>query len=198
MRRNIIILCLLLVVPAGIVLAGYPEDYFGPPAPNGCIKVEAYVPSGWFHDRNPWSMPSPEETVFWFGELCVENGVAVLEFTQLGSRRCYENPWGLEECYAGWLIEISKPDRHLMAWDPDFDIDWGFYLAKVHFRDWEWSYESLTASTGNDMVFVTGVFEFITPFWWVESDNWTRWKFLVSPRSAIGFPMRRIGGRYGL
>lgn len=85
-----------------------------------------------------------------------------------------------------------------MAWDPDFEIDWGFYLAKVHFGNWEWSYESLTASTGGNLVFVTGVFEFITPFWWVESDNWTRWKWLVSPRRAMAFPMRRIGGRYGL
>lgn len=201
MRRNIIILCLLLVVPAGIVLAGYPEDYFGPPVPEGCIDIEAYVPSGWFLDRNPWSMASPEENVFWFGTLCVEGGVAALEFTRLGSRRCYEAPYGVigdpPICYSGWTIEISKPDRHVMAWDPNFAIDWGFYIASVHFGNWEWSYESLTAIEGVDMVFVTGVFDFITPLWWVESDQYTRWKFLVSPRTARAFPLRRSAGRVG-
>jgi hypothetical protein len=47
------------------------------------------------------------------------------------------------------------------------------------------------------MVFVTGVFDFITPLWFVESDEFTRWKMLVSPRIAKAFPMRRIAGRYG-
>lgn len=196
MRRQIMILFLVLL-GAVVVEGSYPEDYYGPRLPDGCMDIEAYVPSGWFHDRNPWSMPSPEESVFWFGTLCVEGRVAVLEFTRLGSRRCYENPFGFEECFAGWTIEISKPDRHVLPWDLDFEIDWGFYLAKVHFGNWEWSYESLTAGTGRDMMFVTGVFDFITPFWWVESDQWTRWKFRVSPRTAKAFPMRRSVGRYG-
>jgi len=196
MRRMIIVLVAALMVPLA-ALAGYPEDYYGPPLPNGCMDVEAFVPDGWFHDRNPWSMPSPEENIFWFGTLCVESGIAVLEFDRLGSRRCYENPWGFIECFAGYTIEISTPDRHVMAWDPAFPIDWGFYLASVHFGNWEWSYESLTAATGRDMVFVTGVFHFITPLWWVEDDSYTRWKFLVSPRTAKAFPMRRSVGRYG-
>ncbi|MHC4371004.1 MAG: hypothetical protein ACYSW8_25625 [Planctomycetota bacterium] len=200
MRRQIIVLFVTLLV-AGAAFGGYPEEYYGPPLPDGCMDVEAYVPSGWFHDRNPWSMPSPEEGIFWFGTLCVEGGVAALEFTRLGSRRCYEAPWGTPGnppiCFAGYTIEISRPDRHVMAWDPDFDIDWGFYLASVHFGEWIWSYESLTAIEGNDMVFVTGVFEFITPLWYVESDDYTRWKFLVSPRTAKGFPMRRLVGRHG-
>ena len=106
-------------------------------------------------------------------------------------------PGDPEICWSAWVIEISTPDRHVMAWDPDFDFDWGFYIASVHFGDWLWSYESLTGTTGADMIFVTGVFEFITPLWWVESDDFTRWKWSVRPRSAKAFPMRRSVGRYG-
>ena len=84
MRRQIIILSLVLMV-AGFVFAGYPEEYFGPPLPDGCMEVEAWVPHGGFHDMNPWSMPSPEEGIIWFGTLCVDDPVAVLEFTQLTS-----------------------------------------------------------------------------------------------------------------
>lgn len=196
MRRQIVILFLVLAV-TGTVCAGYPPEYYGPRLPDGCMDIEAYVPSGWFHDRNPWSMPSPEEHIFWFGELCVEGGVAALEFTRLGSRRCYEDPWGFERCFASYTIPLSTPDRHVMAWDPNLEIDWGFYLASIHFDNWEWSYESLTASTLGNMIFVTGVFDFITPFWWTESDTWTRWKWLVSPRTAKAFPLRRSGGRIG-
>jgi len=201
MRRQIVVLFIIMVVSAGLVSAGYPKGYFGPPLPDGCIDIEAYVPHGWFLDRNPWSMPSPEESIFWFGTLCVESGVAVLEFDRLGWRRCYEQPYGVVGdpliCFSDWSIALSKPDRHVMAWDLDFEIDWGFYIASVHFGDWIWSYESLTAIEGEDMIFITGVFEFVVPFWWIESEDWTRWKFLVSPRTAKAFPMRRIGGRVG-
>ena len=191
MRRQIIVLLIALFL-TGAVWA---------PLPEGCMEIEAYVPDGWFHDRNPWSMPSPEEGIFWFGTLCVEGGVAALEFTHLGSRRCYKPPYGVigdpDICFAGYTIEISKPDRHVMPWDPDFPIDWGFYIASIFIGDWEWSYESLTAIEGMDMVFVTGVFEYHQPLWFVESDKYTRWKFLVSPRTAKAFPMRRSVGRYG-
>ncbi len=201
MRRMIIVLLVALMVPLA-ALGAYPEDYYGPPLPDGCMDVEAFVPDGWFHDRNPWSMPSPEESIFWFGTLCVESGIAVLDFDRLGGRYCYEAPWGTIDdppvCFAGWTIELSHPDRHVMAWDPNFEIDWGFYIASVHFGDWEWSYESLTVRAPFEWIFVTGVFDFITPLWWVESDTWTRWKWLVTPRTAKAFPMRRVGGRHGL
>ena len=85
MRRHIIIL-LTLVAVAGIAYGGYPDDYYGPPILEGCIDIEAYTPTGWYHDMNPWSAPSPEEGVIWFGTLCVDGPVAVLEFTQLAGR----------------------------------------------------------------------------------------------------------------
>jgi hypothetical protein len=182
-------------------MAGYPEEYYGPPIPDGCIEIEAYVPAGWFLDRNPWSMPSPEENIFWFGELCVEGNVAVLEFTELGNRTCRETPWGTRDdeplCFSGWTMKLSQPDRHVMAWDPSFPVDWGFYIASVHFDDWLWRYDSLTVTTGGDMVFVEGVFEFVTPLWWVESNDFTRWKFLVRERAAPAFALHRSAIRRG-
>jgi len=199
MLRQIAVMFLALMVTPSL-MAAYPEDYFGPPLPDGCMEIEAYVPEGGFLDRNPWSMPSPEEGIFWFGTLCVEGGVAALEFTQIANRACYKHPWGIpgdpDVCYAGWTIEIREPDRHVMAWDLDFKVDWGFYIASIFMGEWEWQYESLTARADGTAVFVTGVFEYVQPLWFVESDKWTRWKFLVSPRVAKGFPMRRSFGRY--
>lgn len=199
MRRQIVIL-FVAVMMAGSLMAAYPEDYYGPPIPDGCMDIQAYVPDGWFLDRNPWSMPSPEEGIFWFGTLCVDGGVAALEFTQIASRACYKQPWGTREdpdiCYAGWMVEIREPDRHVMAWDLDFQVDWGFYIASIFMGDWEWQYESLTVIEGDDMVFVTGTFEYHQPLWFVESDKWTRWKFLVSPRTVTGFPVRRSFARH--
>jgi hypothetical protein len=202
MRRQIVILFLGLLMTCGTVLAGYPDEYFGPPLPDGCIEVEAYVPEGWYLDRYPWSSVSPEENIFWFGELCVEGNIAVLEFTQFGGRVCREQPWGTREemplCWVWSLYDITDPDRHVMPWDPAFDVDWGFYLAAVSIGDWDWAYDSLTARTDGSMVFVEGVFHFDPPFWWVESDEFSRWKFLVKPRTAKSLILfRRTNERRG-
>ena len=202
MRRSIVILSLLLVVSVGIAAAGYPEEYFGPPAPEGCIDIEAYIPAGWFLDRNPWSMPSPEEGIMWFGTLCAENGVAELEFTSLGGRYCQEAPWGTigdpPVCFVWHMLDIREPDRHVMPWDPDFAPDWGFYIASVHLGEWIWRYDSLTNNDDGTMTFVEGAFEFITPFWYIESDDYTRWKFLVREKTSKIFGFRSIaGGRIG-
>jgi hypothetical protein len=194
------ILFVVAALCAGVASAGYPDDYFGPPLPDGCIEIEAYMPDGWFLDRNPWSMPSPEETIFWFGTLCVEGSVAVLEFTALAGRHCREAPWGVigdpPICYSWHLVDIRDPDRHVMAWDPDFEPDWGFYLASVHAGEWIWFYESLTADPdGTHMIFTEGAFEYVQPLWFVESDDYTRWKFLVTERSTPMFGYRRSAER---
>ena len=196
MRRQIIILSVLLFV-GGLAFAGYPEDYFGPPLPEGCIEIEAYTPTGWYHDMNPWSGASPEEGIMWFGELCVEGPVAVLEFTKLGGRYCTPsifNP-NIDECYAFPWFTISKPDRHVMTWQPEFGPDWGFYLTSVHTGDWNWIYDSLTNNGDDTATFIEGVFEFITPLWYVESDDFTRWKFLVSEAHTPIFGVRTTIGR---
>ena len=194
MRRQIIILSLALLLVAGAVFAGYPEEYFGPPLPEGCIEIEAYVPSGWFLDRNPWSMTSPEESIFWFGERCIEGPVAVLEFKSIAGRHCYESLFGFEKCYAWHWSNISYPDRHVMVWD--FPPDSGFYLTSIFKGDWEWFYESLTNQGDGTFVFTEGVFDFVSPFWWLESDNYTRWKFLVTERHTPNMKLtRRSPGR---
>ena len=199
MRRQVVILFLALMISAVTVSGGYPEEYYGPPVLDGCIDIEAYVPEGWYLDRYPWSAVSPEEKMFWFGTLCVEGNVAVIEFTQFGGRVCREEPWGTREdnqlCWAWSLYNIANPDRHVMPWDPDFDVDWGFYLASVSIGEWDWAYDSLTNLGDGTFMFVEGVWHFAPPFWWAESDEWSRWKFLVTPREAKVFALHRSVGR---
>ena len=198
MRRSIIILITVLLM-AGGVFAGYPEEYYGPPLPEGCTEIEAWVPAGWFHDRNPWGMISPEEGIIWFGTLCVEGPVAVLEFKQLGGRHCTPsifNP-SIEECFAWHWMNISNPDRHVMAWDPAFDPDWGFYQASVSAGDWMWIYDSLTNLGGEESMFVEGTWHFYPPLVWEESNEFTRWKFLMRERQTPTFGLRYGASRIG-
>ncbi len=197
MRRQIIILIVAIFAIAGSLWAGYPDDYFGPPLPDGCTEVEAWVPAGGWHDMNPWSMPSPEESIIWFGTLCVDDPVVVLEFTRLGGRYCTPsifNP-NIDECYAWTWMTITKPDRHVMTWDPDFAPDWGFYLTSIFAGDWTWFYESLTNNDDGTMTFVEGAFEFEQPLWYVESDDHTRWKFIVREKQTPAFGFRSVTGR---
>jgi hypothetical protein len=191
------------MISAANVFGSYPEQYYGPRLPDGCIEIEAYIPEGWYLDRYPWSSPSPEENIFWFGTLCVEGDVAIIEFTELGPRRCRPAPWGTIEdepiCFSSWTLDIEN-DRHVMPWDPEFDVDWGFYIAQVFMGDWIWFYESLSVDESrNFFVFVQGAFEFITPLWYVESDEYSRWKFKVKERSVeTKVQMYRLpGGRRG-
>ncbi len=197
MRRQIIILFVLLAT--AMAWGGYPDEYYGPPLPEGCSDVEAYVPSGGFLDRNPWSMPSPEEGIFWFGQLCVEGPVAVLEFTQLAGRHCTPSIYNpsIDECFAWLWMNISDPDRHVMTWDPAFAPDWGFYQASVSAGDWQWYYDSLTNLGGDQRMFVEGVWEFFPPLIWEEFDGRTRWMFLVSPRTTPIFGIRHGASRVG-
>jgi hypothetical protein len=199
MKRHIIVL-LALLVAATAWGGAYPDEYYGPPLPaqGECIEIEAYTPTGWYHDMNPWSMPSPEEGVIWFGTLCVEGPVAVLEFTQLAGRYCNEAPWGTPGdpplCWAWMWLDINEPDRHIMAWDPAFDSDWGFYQASVSAGDWIWIYDSITDLGDGTAMFVEGAWHFIPPLWFEESDEFTRWKFLVSPKVTPVFGLVRTAG----
>jgi hypothetical protein len=196
MRRQIIIL-LVAVLAAAVVEGGYPEEYYGPPILEGCIEIQAYVPEGWYLDRYPWSAVGPEEKIFWFGTLCVEGAVAVIEFTEFGSRHCYENPFGFEECWSSYQYDITEPDRHVMAWDPSWEVDWGFYQAQVSIGEWNFAYDSVTNRGDGTFMFVQGVWHFDPPFWWAESDEFSRWKFLVAPKTAKKLQLfRRLGGRH--
>ena len=196
MKRGSIIILFALLVTA-TTWAGYPANYFGPPLPDGCIEIEAWVPAGGFHDMNPWSMPSPEEGIIWFGSLCVDGPIAVLEFTQLGGRYCQWsifNP-NIEECYAWAWLTIGVPDRHVMTWQPEFAPDWGFYLTSLFVGEWTWFYESLTDNGDGTMMFVEGAFGYILPSWFVESDEHTRWRFTVREKQTPTFGYRAASTR---
>jgi hypothetical protein len=197
MRRNIIVLTMAAVMFAGTALAGYPEEYYGQPLPEGCIEIEAWVPAGGFHDMNPWSMPSPEESIIWFGSLCVDDPIAVLEFTQLGGRYCTRsifNP-NIEECYAWVWLTIGVPDRHVMTWQPEFAPDWGFYLTSIFIGEWTWLYDSLTNNGDETMTFIEGAFGYVLPSWFVESDDYTRWRFTVREKQTPAFGYRAASTR---
>ena len=199
MKKAIIALFALLIASAAF--AGYPEEYYGPPLPEGCIEIEAYIPEGGFLDRYPWSMPSPEEVIFWWGTLCVEGDVAVIEFTDLGSRVCRENAWGSRDdvpsCYGWHKVDIHDPDRYVIPWDPDFEDDWGFYIAQVWNGD-VWLYNSVTNNDDGSMTFVQGGFDFVSPLWFIESDDYSRWTFKVKPKTSPVYGQTRIvTGRAG-
>ena len=84
-----------------------------------------------------------------------------------------------------------------MTWDPAFDPDWGFYQASVSAGDWLWYYDSLTNLGGGESMFVEGVWRFFPPFWWEESDDHTRWKFLVREKETPLFGVRHGAPRVG-
>lgn len=202
-RKIFFTLCLLMI--AAGAMAGYPDRYYGPPTTlDGCIDIEAYIPEGGWLDRNPWGMRSPEEIFFFFGELCIEDGIAVVEFKEITFRYCRPSPWGTrgdpDICFAAdWGIEISRPERYVLPWDPAFPTDWGFYIAQV-WNGEVFLYESLTHLGDDEFLFVSGAFEIELPVWLIESDEWTRTDFLISPRIAkkvlIPF-VQRGGGRVG-
>lgn len=186
-----IAIVLLLAAPA---FAGYPEEYYGVPLEDGCFEIEAFIPEGGWHDMNPWGMISPEENIIWFGELCVENDVATLEFTQVGTRHCTSSIYNhnIEQCWAWLFNPVGVSDPVVMFWDN------GFYLTSVDFGDNFYAYDALTVNADGTMVYVEGVFEFVTPLWFYESDEFTRTRYNVSERQTDirnRQPKRSLGRR---
>lgn len=188
----------VFLLTSTLAFAQYPEQYYGPPLESaGCVEIEAYTPEGWYLDRNPWSAPSPEERFIWFGELCVDGPVAVLTFESFSYRVCHPTFYGPDECMGWGVFVIRIPDRHVMTWDPEFETDWGFYQAAVQVGEWAWAYDSLTNLGDGTAMYSEGVWEFEQPLWWVESDEFTRWQFIVSERSTPVFTNRTAGLRVG-
>jgi hypothetical protein len=85
-----------------------------------------------------------------------------------------------------------------MTWDPALPPDWGFYQASVSAGDWTWFYDSLTNLGSGESMFVEGAWRLFPPYFWEESDEFTRWKFLmrerVTPTFGFRFGGRRLGG----
>jgi len=199
MRRQIIILVAVILMAAGTSVAQYPEVYMGSPLPladGDCVDVEAYLSC--YLDMNPWSMPNPTGSFFLFGTLCLEGDTVVLTFEEMASRRCRSAPWGsvddrpICDQYSA-LRPLRKISRHVLPWVGDSEI--GFYLSSVAATYPFFNYESFTYE-GNDVAtYVEGVFEFVTPLWYLESDLFTRRVYKIAPRTAEPLTILRGGAR---
>jgi len=200
MRRQIIILIAVLLV-AGPLVAQYPDWYYGQPLPidsGQCVEVQAYLSC--YHDMNPWSMPDPTESYFLFGTLCVDGGSAILTFEEMASRKCRPAPFGsvddtpiCDQYYAP--RQLRKVSRHVLPWVGDSGPDGGFYLSSMAASYPFFNYEALTYE-GDDMAtYVEGVFEFVTPLWYQESNLFTRRVYKIAPRTAEPLSILRGGAR---
>ena len=199
MRRQIIILIAVLLVALPLA-AQYPGKYYEQPLPlaNGqCVQVEAYLSA--YLDMNPWSMPDPTGAYFLFGTLCAEGDSAVLTFEEMASRKCRQAPWGSVDdkpiCDQYFAVRpLRNIIRHVLPWVAD-NTGSGFYLASMAATYPFWNYESLTYHGNNCATYVEGVFEFVTPLWYLESDLFTRRVYDIAPRTAQPLTIRRGGER---
>ena len=182
MRRQIIILVALFMF-AATGFAGYPADYLGDPLADGCADVEAWI-TDW-HDMNPWGQRDPTGTYFLMGTLCVDGGVAVLDFTDLAWRWCHEAPWGTPGdppvCEAWWVGEW-RTGRHVLAWDG------GVYISGIWFEDDDggpiYYFDALTYDATEKVArFVEGVFS-LSSMWFEDDDRYTRTTFVVRGRET--------------
>lgn len=183
MRRHIIILLVAVLAVSTVAFAGYPPDYLGDPVtPDGCRNVEAWLNS--YHDMNPWSMPDPTGTFFLMGTLCVEDGVAVLDFTDLAWRWCDQAPWGTIDddqiCVAWWVGEWTT-GRHVLAWDG------GVYVSGVWIElpddDPVFYFDALTWDADDaDGRFVQGAFWLDATMFFRDDDRFTRSTYVVRER----------------
>ena len=183
------------VILASTAFAGYPDDYYGDPLPDGCIEVEAWITN--LHDMNPWGQIDPTGQFFLFGTLCVKPGsdVAVLDLSELARRQCYESPWGTPgnplTCHAGSPREW-RAGRHVLAWDA------GVYISGVWIEDADgapvYLFDSLTydADAGTAR-WVQGAF-LMSSIWLTDDDRYTRTTWTVQPRQAEVL-MRRVAAR---
>lgn len=85
--------------------------------------------------------------------------------------------------------------KHVLAWTPKYETELGLYLSSIQAQYPFWKYESFTYNGGNDGSFTEGVFEFVTPLWFFESDLFTRKKYVVSPKTATQRIIIRGGTR---
>ena len=180
---------MLILLVASVVSAVYPDAYYGDPLPmeNGeCVEIQAHLES-WL-DMNPWGMPDPTGTYFLFGSLCLNEGVAVLTFNTIAGRECKPRPYGTIEdlpiCEYWAPRTITGWGEHILAWSPKDTTGVGVYIATIEGQYPFWKYESFTYTGGESGTFVEGVFEFVTPLWFFESDLFTRKTYVIAPKTA--------------
>lgn len=176
-----IISVLLCAAP---VLAGYPEGYAGDRLPDGCHEVEAWIVD--WHDMNPWGQYSPVGTNFWFGELCVDGDVAILEFESIGTRVCKQSPWGgfgnPEVCSSTWIGDSNQ-------WPYVLVYDQGLYESSVAIQDENGDpvllFEALTYTEEQlEALFVTGAWKIVGTIFLEDDDRYTRTKWRIRQRQT--------------
>jgi hypothetical protein len=188
MKKTLCAIVLILGF-AATGFAGWPEGYQGDELPDGCFNIEAEIVE--WHDANPWGQRSPVGVVA-VGDICVESGVATLNFQYIANKSCYEPAYGVVGdpvvCEYRVSVSFSQPVRVLPFVN-------GAYIAYVHEEGDIAPYEALVWDADSDLgVFVDGVFDFVTPLWFYESDEYTRYVWEVSPRSGdLVFPKTRRG-----
>lgn len=187
--KRFLTLALAILFFAAPAVAGWPEGYQGDELPDGCFNIKAEIVD-WL-DRNPWGVISPVG-VQAAGDLCVEDGVARLNIQYIVWEYCEEAPYGVigdsEVCEYRVRVEFREPLRVL-------PFEKGAYIAYVHEDGNIVPYEALVWDLESDSGrFVDGVFDFVTPLWFYESDEYTRLEWLIEPRSGdLVFPNVRRG-----
>jgi hypothetical protein len=186
---GVIIMSLLLAAPA---FGGWPEGYQGDAFEEGqCLDFEAEIIE--WEDHNPWGQRSPVG-VNAVGSLCMDDAVLHFAIHYLVNRKCEQPPWGTrddeEVCEYRATVRLAEPGR-ILPWAD------GSYIAYVHQPDGSVPYESVTWDAENEVGrFVDGVFDFVTPFWFYESDSHTRTTWEFRPRKGeLTFPKQRRGAQ---
>ena len=180
--RRFLVLALLLAVSIPVA-AGYPDHYIGDQLPDGTVlEVEAWLSD--FHDREPWGMRDPTGAFFLFGTLTVTEGVAVLEFDTFASRRCQPSIFNptIEECFA-WRSGVQGYyERHVLAFDGD--SAGGVYVASVK-NGAAFLFEALTVDLEAETItFTIGAWRWVPPFWYEDSDDYTRSTYTIRERET--------------
>ena len=184
MRRQIIILSMLLLAALPLTAQEWPEEMAGDQIiyqePN---EIEMYM-SAW-NDQNPWGMPSPVGHFFYFGSLtfdvCDGVNIADLDLDQRASRICREPPWGGHflglDC-AYWYprpIEIS----YTLEWDEDAQAYLVYQIA-----EWGVNVMALTMEEdGVSGILNMGVMEILDgKMKWDERYTW--YSYVIGPKTA--------------
>lgn len=193
MKRSFFTVAFVLLT--AVAFGSWPEGYQGDELPStSCFGFVAEV-TDWV-DRNPWGMRSPVGFKV-IGEVCEQDGVAQFAFEWVVSREvCTTPPYsgvGEEEtCDYYVRIPWSEGPRYL-PWVQ------GAYISYVHNDNSTATYEAFiwdeASQTGR---FIDGVFDFVTPLWFYESDDYTRWEWELKPISGEVIIKRAVGGRKGL
>jgi hypothetical protein len=197
-KRFLALFVLALALVATPAAGGYPAQYIGDQLPDGTVLEVEAVLVGWT-DRQPWGMRDPSGTFYLFGELTVEDGVAVLEFNEMAGRHCKPSIWNpnIEECYA-WRWNADHYERHVLAFDDRGDGS-GVYVASVWNEASDlFFFEALTVDQATGVhTFTKGAWESDqAPPWIVDSERRTRWTFELRERvTEYRAATRRAGQR---